>query len=142
MPCDCAKSWLRVRLKAVGFFVRSVVFAVVFSVAGLSSALVICVTGCSGRSASTLTVARATPACHDSAQAGERTISNEPASCAHEPASLIAVALAFDMRPSLVASPSIASVSLAIDVMSNERTTRPTASRTLAAQRPSTTLRI
>ena len=142
MPCDCAKSWRRVRLKAVDLFVRSVVLAVVFSVAGLSSALVVCVTGCSGGSASKLTIARATPACHDSTQAGEPTIANGPASCAHEPAWLIAGALAFDMRPSLVASPSIASVSLAIDVISNEWTTPLAASRTLAAQRPSTTLRI
>ena len=142
MPCVCAKSWPRVRLRTVRFFIRSVGLAVVLSVAGLSSALVICVTARADAPVSTAAIEPVTPACHEAEQADGQTVGNGLTACAHEPASLVPGAFAFDIRPSLVPLPSIASVLLVVNVESFELTGPSTGASAFVATRPVTTLRI
>lgn len=142
MPCVSAKSWPSVRLRTVKFFIRSVVLAVVLSVAGLSSALVICVTGCTDAPVSRAAIEPATPACHETEQADGQTVGSGLTPCAHEPASLVPGAFAFDIRPSLVPLPSIASVLLVANVESFELTGPSTGAPAFVATRRVTALRI
>jgi hypothetical protein len=97
MRGGCGKRLPRVRLKRVNGFVRAIVLALIVSVTGLSSALVICVTGCSDDVAR-LTDAAAEQPCHETGDRDRRTIGNEYRGCTHEPAVLDSGVLSFDTR--------------------------------------------
>ena len=92
------------------FFVRSIVLAVVVSMAGLSSAVVICVTRCPD-SAASARARNAQPPCHQPAEGGGQTIGADQAACTHQPASIGSGVLSFDTRLSSGTPPIEASLS-------------------------------
>jgi hypothetical protein len=126
----------------VSVFVRSIVLAVAFSVAGLSSALVICVTGCPDRPASKVAAHSAKQPCHQPAHPDGATIGSGPAACTHEPTTLGTVVLSFDTRPSLVVTLAVANGSLVLPAAPLVATRPLTISPSFASRCPSTALRI
>jgi hypothetical protein len=142
MRCACAKSSPRVRLKRVRVFVRSIVLAVSFSIAGLSSALVICVTGCTEGHASKVAADSARQRCHERAHTDGATIGSGLAACTHEPTTLDSAVLSFDTRPSLVGTLAVASGPLVLPAASLVATGPLTASPSFASHCPSTALRL
>jgi hypothetical protein len=124
----------------VRFFVRSIVLAVVVSMAGLSSAVVICVTGCTD-SAASARAANAQPPCHHPAEGGGQTIGAHQATCTHQPASIGAGVLSFDTRLSPGALPIAAGQWQTLLVGLLDTSTPLKVSAPFASQRP-TALRI
>ena len=135
------KRWPRVRLRGVSGFVRPIVLALVVSVAGLSSALVICVTSCVDDFARTAQT-NAKRSCHDRGHGKNETIGTGHVACTHDPAVLVSQVLSFDTRLPSVVPPSVSSVSPALSLASLDADNTPPVATAYVSHRPSAALRI